>query len=158
MRVRRDGFALVWMLLALVLAAALLAILWSQGAESRARARRMQLAARARLLASGGLAHALHKVEKTIAYFDERLEGGFALDVGATDPGYMEDLSGEVDYNLGTGSYRVVSLVVRRQRTTSGEGVLKVSVAAEAAVEARDERRRERMDGDFRLFGRAGGG
>jgi hypothetical protein len=118
----------------------------------------MELAARARLLASGGLAHALHKVEKTIAYFDARLQGGTPLDVGATDPAYLEDLAGEVDYTQGSGSYRVVNLVVRRQRTTSGDGVLKVSVAAEAAVEAREERRRERMDGDFRLFGRGGSG
>lgn len=155
---KRSGFALVWMLLALVLAAVLLGILWSQGAESRARARRMELSSRARLLASGGLAHALHKVEKTIAYFDARLEGGAPLDVGGSDPQYMEDLAGEVEYAEGSGNYRVVSLVVRRQRTTSGDGVLKVSVAAEAAVKARNERRRERLDGDFRLFGRGGSG
>lgn len=154
----RRGFALVWMLLALVLAAVLLGILWSQGAESRARARRMELSARARLLASGGLAHALHKVEKTTAYFDQRLQGGEPLDVAASDPAYLAGLRGEVDYAEGSGNYRVVSLVVRRLRTTSGDEVLKVTVAADAAVEARDERRRERMQGDFRLFGRGGAG
>jgi len=157
---RRPGFALVWVVLAMALAVALLGVIWSQAADSRVRARRLLAAARARLLERGALAHGLHKVEKTVAYFDDRLAQGrrVAYDVGKEDPAFLEDLRGRVEFADGHGSYRVVAMQVTRQETVRGEGVLKVAMAAEVAIEAGGDRRRERTSGEFRLFSGVGGG
>lgn len=144
----------------MVVAAGLLTILWSQLAEGRGRAARMLLGARARVLAKGALAHGLHKVEKTVVYFDDALarRPDPRMDVGGEDPAYLADLHGEVDYADGRGSYRVVAMEVSRQESTRGDGVLKVALVAETSVERAGQVRRERLKGEFRLFSGVGGG
>jgi DNA polymerase II small subunit/DNA polymerase delta subunit B len=110
---------------------------------------------RTQLLGKGGLAHGLHKVEKTTIYFQKRMSGKRKrYDVGKEDPSYLADLTGKVDYDDGKGSYRVVSMVVHRQETTRGETVLKVEMQVDVAVEISGARRREQLRGDYRLFGR----
>lgn len=161
---RRKGSGLVWVLMALLVVSALLGIMWSQGEDSQARLGRMILREQARLLARGALAHGLHKVEKTVIYFDQRLpsQGSGRIDVGREDPRYLLDLVGEVRLQGGAvrGSYRVVSMEVTRQLSTRGGKVFKVGMVAVASVEAADRRWQERMEGEFRLFpgDLAGGG
>lgn len=149
----RGGFALAWVILAMLLALVLVGILWSQGADRRRRSLREQLTLRVELLGKGGFAHALHKVEKTAIYFDRRMvEGRSRMDVGAEDPEYLADLRGEVEYQDGSGNYRIVAMVVHRQKTVRGDVVLKVEMLVDAVVEVGKTRRRERLKGEFRHF------
>lgn len=148
-----SGFALVWVILALLLAIVLVGILWTQGADSRGRTLRELLSTRVQLLGKGGFAHGLHKVERTTIYFDRHLKKGRRrMDVGQEDPGYLADLKGEVEYQNGKGSYRVIGMAVERQETVKGESALKVEMLVDALIEVGEQRRRERIKGEFRLF------
>lgn len=150
----RRGLGLFWVLMALLVTGLFSGILWSQSADAQRRAGRALLASQADLLARGAHAHALHKVERCLVYFEERLaeRQPAVMDVGKEDPEFLRGLSGELVLEGGKGGYRVIAMQVTRQPASGGGRVFKVAVAAESAVEIAGRRRRERLRGEYRLF------
>lgn len=154
----RSGLGLVWALMGLGLVAIFMNILWSQNSVRATQESLRDLEVQSRFLGQGALAHGLHKVEKTVAYFDARFARNRApFDVGKEDPAFLEDLTGALDYPKGRGSYRVVTMVVEKQKARGGGGVLRVQLEAETRLEVRGQVRRDRHKGDFRLFSEGGG-
>lgn len=154
---RRRGIGLAWILMGLALVSVLLGVLWSLSGDSRARARRGMLSLQARLMAQSALNHGLHKVEKSVIYFDQRLPRGgrTRIDVGGEDPAFLRELVGEVDLaGEGRGSWSVRRMQVEVQETSRGDRAFRVTMGAEGAVDMGGERWRESLDGEFRLFAR----
>ncbi len=157
----RRGIGLAWILVALGVAATLMGTLWSEARSMAARGRRLLRGEQARLLTRGAMSHGLHKVERTASYFEARLGRGpgASIDLGAEDPAYLEDLSGSFDLEGGgRASWRVVAMQVTRNLSARGEPVYQVRMQVESAVAAGEDRWRESLEGDVRLFPRGPGG
>lgn len=155
---KRRGAALLWVLMGMLVVGLTFGVLWSQADDMRTRARRMVLAEQARAAARGALAHGLHKVERTLVYFDQRLASRRppTMDVGKEDPAYLEDLAGSFPL-AGEGAkahYRVMAMTVTMRKAARGGSVLEVDMVAQGGVDTPRGRRREEVRSDFRLYPR----
>lgn len=168
-RAGRAGMALALVLVSLGLVAVGVGVLWSQADGMRLLSQRTLAAEQARLLAQSGLAHGLHKLERTRGFLEERLRAtpGVTLDLGGAEPAWLAECAGKLSLVGGTGEWRLVGLKLARRESTSGTVVLEVGMEAEAVVRIGGEARVERASGEYRLYpggepgpepGRAGGG